>query len=220
MTVNDLCKMAGITRQWLNKRVDLGKVPGCHRKPSGRLAIDECPELHKWAKTCSALQKKKQGKRLTLQQRLDRLNDSPIAESFTAAELGRKIGLTASTINRRVEEIPGAYFDGKRFLFQNTPELKHWIEGGIAARHLEMEKIRRQQVRFPNNEFLRAGGSINRAFVAMVRLMRYNPPNSWDTEQLRFFQRDLLGFSRFAESIDKEIARRKTQSKLVAGSPD
>jgi hypothetical protein len=220
MTVNELCARSGITRQWLNKRVDLGKVPGCHRKPNGRLEIVECKELSEWIGITADLQRKKLGKRLSLQERLVRVGDCLTPESYTAVELSRKVGLTASTINRRVLDIPGAYFDGTRYRFRNTPELTQWIKAGVAERYLEREKILRQRARFPSNEFLRAGGSINRAFVNMVRLMRYNPLDTWGSDQLRDFRNDLRRFSTFADSIDKEFSRRKEQSKLAASYSD
>jgi len=215
--VYDLCERAKITRQWLNKLVDLGKVPGCYRKPNGRLSIEECKELANWIRVTCALQEQKRGRRLSLQERLNRLENHPLPESYTAAELGRKIGLTSSTTRRQVHEVPGAYFDGIRYRFRNTPELAHWIKAGITARHLEKEKVRRQRLRFPSNDFLRAGGSINRAFVNIVRLLRYRPINSWDFDQLRFFRDDLGQFDKFASSIGDELKRRRERSR-VAGT--
>jgi hypothetical protein len=217
MTVNELCKRAGITRQWLNKQVDFGEVPGCHRKANERLEISECRELDEWVQITSNRQKKKRGKRLSLQQRLDRIDRSEITASYTATELGRKLGVTASTINRRVLEIPGADFDGRRYRFRNTPEMAQWIETEIRTRLQEKEseyrnRLKRESFGFPKAPFLRAGAAISKAVVEFNRATKGSPIKLWGTPELRSFKEDLAQFARIALDVDKELLRRKELS--------
>jgi hypothetical protein len=39
MLISELCSLYGISRQWFNKRVDRGEIPGVRRKANGRLEI-------------------------------------------------------------------------------------------------------------------------------------------------------------------------------------
>src|SRR2546430_17576508 len=108
MTVSDLSARAQITRQWLNKLVDRGEVPGCVRdEESGRLRISNSSKLAKWVATKARLQTKKQGRRLTLEERRERYERLPGLEAYTATGLAQRTGLAVSTIRRRVVDIPG-----------------------------------------------------------------------------------------------------------------
>jgi hypothetical protein len=225
MIVNELCEMAGITRQWLNKQADLGKVPGATRQPNERLKIVECAELNKWIKVTSDLQKKKRGKRLSLQQRLARIEDYSTSESYTATELARKTGISASTIKRRVLEIPGAYFDGLRYRFRNSPELSQWIETEIITRLQEKEssyreRLKRASLYLPKAPYLRAGAAVSKARAEINRAIRGNPVKTWGTLEIQSFREDLQYMVNLTREVDKELSRRKEQAKLAASHSD
>lgn len=50
--VSELARRTGYSRQWLNRLADAGEIPGCRRKPSGRLEIFASPELDLWIEAC------------------------------------------------------------------------------------------------------------------------------------------------------------------------
>jgi hypothetical protein len=217
MIVSELCEMAGITRQWLNKQVDAGKVPGCCRKLNGRLEISDCREVTEWISITSSLQKKKRGKRLSLQQRLGRMGDSSTAESFTATELARKIGVSAATIKRQVLEIPGAYADNIGYRFQNTKELRQWVETEITTRFLEKERLYRERLKrgslgLSKAPFLRAGAAVSKAQVEINRVIKTHHFKTWATPEIRSFKEDLGYMVKLWQDVDKELSGRKKQS--------
>jgi hypothetical protein len=215
MIVAELCEAAGITRQWLNKRVDMGDVPGCRRKPNERLEIRECPELDEWIKTTSHLQKTKRGRRLTLSERLERLEAGSSGKNYTVTELAKKTGVTASTITRRILEIPGAYFDGIRYRFQNTPDLAQWVEAEIVGRQQAKENAHRQHAKEGTSDlaklpFLRACAAISNARVQINRATKISPVKMWKTEEIQAFAASLQYMGRLAQAVVKELDRRES----------
>jgi hypothetical protein len=215
MTVSDLCARAEITRQWLNKLVDRGEVPGCVRdEDSGRLSISDSSKLAKWIANKARLQTKKQGRRLSLEERRERYERLPGLEAFTATELAERTGLGASTIRRRVVDIPDAYADGASYRFKRTPELEQWISETREQLLFEREQRHRLQLalkknRVPKPERLKAGKRVNDTRVALVRLFKHEPLRSWDAFDLRMILEDLRAIDRLADQVEAELKSRK-----------
>jgi hypothetical protein len=49
MRICDLSILSGLSRQWVNKLVDKGEVPGCRRKSNGRLKNYDDEKAAEWA---------------------------------------------------------------------------------------------------------------------------------------------------------------------------
>jgi hypothetical protein len=214
MTVTELCERARITRQWLNKLVDRHEVPGCRRKPNDRLHIIEGPKLDQWIKQTAKLQTRKRGRRLTLKERLERFRKMPNAPEYTVSDLAKKVGLTASTIRRRILEIPGAFYDGKEYRIKDAPNLKQWIEAEVTTRIEERERLYRERKRrksFPIHKpgFLQAGAAISGAQVKLNRLFRANPLQTWGPQELSALHNDLRYMVRLAQDVEAKIGCRE-----------
>jgi len=215
MTVSDLSARAQITRQWLNKLVDRGEVPGCVRdEESGRLRISNSSKLAKWVATKARLQTKKQGRRLTLEERRERYERLPGLEAYTATGLAQRTGLAVSTIRRRVVDIPGAYADGASYRFKRTPELQQWITETREQLLFEREQRHRMHLALKKNqaakpERLKAGKRVKDTRVALVRLFRNEPLRSWDAFDLRTILEDLRAIDRLADQVEAELQLRK-----------
>jgi hypothetical protein len=214
MTVTELCERARITRQWLNKLVDRHEVPGCRRKPNDRLHIVEGPELDQWIQQTAKLQTRKRGRRVTLQERLERFRKMPNAPEYTVSNLAKRVGLTASTIRRRIPEIPAAFYDGKVYRFKKTPDLKAWIETEVTERleereRLHRERIRRESFRIAKPGFLQAGAAIGSARVKLNRLFKTHPFETWGPQELSALRDDLRYMVRLAQDIEANLRRRK-----------
>jgi hypothetical protein len=216
MTVSDLCARAQITRQWLNKLVDRGEVPCCSRKPNDRLIIGASPDLDTWIERTARRQKRKQGRRLSLKDRLDRFSRIPDSDQYTVSNLAKKIGVTASTVRRRIVEIPGAFYDGEAYRIRNTPDLKQWIETETMARlqereRLHRERLKRKSLRTLKAPFLVAGAAISKARVDINRMLYKCPLKAWDRPELLVFRQDLEFMIQLACNIDAELETKKSK---------
>jgi len=219
MTVNELCGKAKITRQWLNKLVDRGEVPCCSRKSNDRLAIGDSPDLNTWIEKTAKRQKKKQGRRLSLKERIDRFNRIPDLEEYTVSDLSKKIGVTVSTVRRRILEIQSAFYDGKSYRIKNTPDLKAWIRAEVTARLQERESLRsarlaRNSLRDLKAPFLHAGAAVSKAGVEINRVLMRHSLKTWGIPELLAFRNDLRYMISLSQDIDSELGRRKKQVEL------
>jgi len=214
VTVTELCRRAGITRQWLNKLIDRGEVPCCSRKQNERLAIGDGPGLEEWIERTANRQKKKQGRRLSLQERIDRFQRIPDLDQYTVNDLAKKIDVTVSTVRRRILEIPGVFYDGKAYRIPNTPELKRWIHEETVVRLQEKElryrgrESRRRDIRLIRPPFLVAGAAISKAVVDTNRVLKRCPLKDWGKAELSALEEDLKGLLPLARSIREELAKR------------
>jgi hypothetical protein len=221
--VTELCERARITRQWLNKLVDRGEVPGCRRKPNDRLLIIEGPDIGRWIQQTADIQRQKRGRRLTLKDRMDRFRKIPDSPEYTVGALAKKVGLTASTIRRRILEIPGVFYDGKVYRIKNTPELKQWIQTEVTTRLEERERVRRERLRrgpfrITKPAFLKAGGAVSAAHVKLWRVFKMDPLETWGPQELRALRDDLRYMVQLAQDIEAEIGRRKNNSTTLTAS--
>ena len=213
MTVNELCRRAGITRQWLNKLVDRGEAPCCSRKPNERLAIGDGPDLEAWIERIANRQKKKRGRRLSLQERIDRLQRTPDLDQYTVNDLAKKIDVTASTVRRRILEIPGVFYDGKVYRIPNTPELRKWINEETVVRLQERElryrgRASRHAIQMDKPPFLAAGAAISKAKVEINRVLKRCPLKTWGKQELLALRDDLKMLLPLARSIDAELTKK------------
>jgi hypothetical protein len=214
MTVTQLCERARITRQWLNKLVDRAEVPGCRRKPNDRLLVIEGPDLDRWIRQTANIQKQKRGRRLTLKEQLDRFRKMPDVPEYTVGKLAKRVGLTASTIRRRILEIPGSFYDGKVYRIKSTPELEQWMQTEVTTRLEERERVHRERLRrgpFPiaKPAFLKAGGALSAAQVKLQRAFKMDPLQTWGPQELSALRDDLRYMVRLAQDVEAEIGRRK-----------
>jgi hypothetical protein len=170
MTVNQLCARAGVTRQWINHCVDSSGIPGVTRKANGRLKIIDGPQLDQWIDWKSTQTKEKRSRRMDLKSSRAVIAQPENETSYTSRELAQRIGCTVSSINQRVTSIPGAYSDGLRYLFADSPELQQWIEH-------EKALDRRP-------DYLKFAGNIDHTRAAFNRLLRDHPLNDWSMTEL------------------------------------
>jgi hypothetical protein len=66
MTVHEIARRSGYSRQWLNKLVDLGIAPGLSRKQSGRLEVQDEKLVAHW---CERLRRRKESRRQNNEER-------------------------------------------------------------------------------------------------------------------------------------------------------
>ena len=200
MNVAQLCKAAGISRQWLNKLVDLGEVPGVERRESGRLQITEEPELSQWIAGRARQTEARNRTRERL--RLDRSTvKDPIEGSYTSKELAAIIGCTVSSINSRATDIPGAYFDeetttvydkklGRKmkvrnlYRFPDMQELREWIRRERETR--EVGRKARIFRKFPRHPVARIAKHIHTLKAEQTRVLKVHPLNQWGEIDLKY----------------------------------
>jgi len=231
MTVTEICEKAKITRQWLNQLVDRGGVPGCSRKKNGRLEIVNHPGLERWIKVTAAMQKRKRGRRLSLQalatrfaaiqnveKKQGKFIPAPDRSVYTVNSLARKLGVNVSTVRRRILEIPDAFYDGRKYLIRDTQVLRKWIDDEITIRLQERERQRLKRLsrpRTPKAPVFATGAAINKAVVDVKRLLRDAPLKSWGNAELSALRDDLEHMIRLAHDIDKELSEKRTFQKAT-----
>ncbi len=139
MTVKELAAAAGITRQWLNVRVNRDEVPGVTRGANGRLMIQSSDELLDWVSQNRKMLSGQRGRRLIAKQRSQRLSAS---ESYlTVGEVAEMCACSSETIRSKALLIPGFRMHGMRYRFEDSERLRRWIE-----REAEQSLLRRKQV--------------------------------------------------------------------------
>jgi excisionase family DNA binding protein len=204
MTVSELASRAGLTRQWLNVRVDKGEVPGCSRKANGRLQIEPSALLEKWIRA----QNKKQLEKSKLPSFLadKQMECVPEGANFlTAEDLAKLVGESPRTIRRKVAEngIPSTFLIGtrQRIMFDHTSALEKWIT----------RQRLRAELRLPPDKFWGGGRGlkwsnplyltcrkIQSATLAAEQLIHDNQLSDWSTKDLEAV---LLEFEKFLETV-------------------
>jgi hypothetical protein len=205
MNVAQLCKAAGISRQWLNKLVDLGEVPGVVRRENGRLQITEESELSQWL--VGRAQQTEARNRTRERLRLDRSTvKDPIEGSYTSQELADIVGCTASSIRNRAVSIPGAYADdrltyvfnkklGRKmrvrnvYRFRDTPELREWIRQERETK--ESGRKARKFRKFAHHPVARVGKCIQTLKMEWNRALKVYPLRELDDMFLKSEAREL-----------------------------
>jgi hypothetical protein len=130
VTVTELEKMSGISRQWLNKLADRGKLPGCTKGPTERLVIRFTPALKAWIAQARKKGERAAARNAKFRQKFDGCYPPEGAETLRASDLAKRTRLSARTINRRAEEIPGRIPSGTGRQSRWVPclELYEWID--------------------------------------------------------------------------------------------
>jgi hypothetical protein len=143
MTVKEAALAAGVTRQWLNVRVNRGEVPGVTRGPNGRLLIQSDDELRRWASQNQKLLSGQRGRRLMAEQR-SRLR-SAAGNYLTVGELADRCDCAPETIRAKAAKIPGVFMGprGVRYSFEVSEKLSMWIEREVARSLLRRKHGRR-----------------------------------------------------------------------------
>jgi hypothetical protein len=221
MNVTDICKTTGITRQWLNKLVDRGEVPGASRRDSGRLQIADSPEFRRWVTARSRLTTKRNRTRDQL--RRDKATiKAPIEGDYTSRELATMVGCTAESIRNRVVSIPGARLDesttkvydkklGRNiqihnvYRFRDCPELREWIEAERLAK--QSVKLSRRVRRIGNKApSWRVAYRISLVLVETRRVLREYAMAKWGDAELKSMVQDLQNV---LQPLSDEMSRRK-----------
>jgi hypothetical protein len=200
MNVAQLCKAAGISRQWLNKLVDLGEVPGVVRRENGRLQITEEPELSQWL--AGRAEQTEARNRTRERLRLDRSTvKDPIEGSYTSQELADIVGCTASSIRDRAVSIPGTYADdrltyvfnkklGRKmkvrnvYRFPDTQELREWIRRERETK--EAERKARIFRKFPRHPVAGIAKHIQTLKAEQTRVLKVHPLSEWGEMDLKY----------------------------------
>ena len=201
MNVSQLCKKAGITRQWLNQLVDREGVPGVSRRESGRLQMADSSALQQWIAERSRQTTARNRTRDRL--RLDRSTvKTPIeGGSYTATELADLIGCTASSIRNRAVSIPKAYADdtlthvfnkklGRKvrvrnvYRFRDTPELREWIRRERETK--EAGRKARKFRKFSRHPVARVGKCIQTLKMEWNRALKVHPLSEWGEMDLKY----------------------------------
>ena len=107
MTVRELSERAGLSRQQINKNVDLGDVPGVRRKENGRLEIEETKALQRWISSKRGLQQTRQKRRLSVQERISKLSKTEEKDYLRPSELAQFIGNSTEFVREKALKIPG-----------------------------------------------------------------------------------------------------------------
>ena len=128
MTVRELSEQAGLSRQWINKNVDLGNVPGVSRKENGRLEIEETEALQRWISSKRQAQQARQKRRLSVQERIDKLSKTEEKEYLRPSELAQIIGNSTGFIRENALKIPGVCLYQNGYRFKKTPALQKWVQ--------------------------------------------------------------------------------------------
>jgi hypothetical protein len=221
MNVGQLCKAAGISRQWLNKLVDLGEVPGVVRRESGRLQITEEPELSQWIAGRARQTEARNRTRERL--RLDRSTiKDPIEGGYTSKELADIVGCTDSSIRDRAVSIPGAYADdrityvfnkklGRKmrvrnvYRFRDTPGLREWIRRERETK--EKGRKARKFRKFSHHPVARVGKCIQTLKMEWNRALKVSPLQTWDD---MFLKNESVELESVLRPILDELKRRNS----------
>lgn len=222
MNVAQLCKAAGISRQWLNKLVDLGEVPGVTRKQSGRLQIADTPDLRRWIAPRASLSKTRVFSRDELRRRRTNVEAPLDGKSYTSKELAQAVECTISSINQRVLSIPGAYFDDaprivwnekkqrkikepNQYRFTDSPALRQWIGQEQAIKAM----VRKSESRISDKPaFMKVSKRILNVHAIIRRLLREYPLKTWASNEIKSIMREIDGILTLRHDLELEVTRR------------
>jgi hypothetical protein len=221
MNVTQLCKKAGITRQWLNQLVDRDGVPGVSRQENDRLQIADSSALQQWIAERSRQTAARNKTRERL--RLDRSTvKPPLDGGYTARELADIVECTESSIRSRVLDIPEAYLDdtltyvfnkklGRKmrvrnvYRFRDTPGLREWIRRERETK--EKGRKARKFRKFSHNPVARVGKCIQTLKMEWNRALKVSPLQTWDD---MFLKNESVEFESVLRPILDELKRRNS----------
>ena len=183
VTVKEICELTGYTRQWLNKLADRGEVPGCSRNDVGRLQFEDTAELREWIEKATEKNQPRDSKRAARGRQFDQKPIAPGEVSYRPCDLAKETGLSAKTISRNWDKIPGAsvYLSRPKrkkyqVRFKPCAELFEWV--AKAKSHSFYRKdYARERESFPNDLHL----AVMHLKCATQLLLDYNAKvQAWD----------------------------------------
>ena len=187
MTIKEIARATGLSRQWINELADRGEIPSIKRKLNGRLAIEDTPALRKWI----------DGKKKSVQRDRDR---RACIHHRALASVSKKLTRVVNEPNRRVDASKVRAFQEKQILLKTMASRDHYTTGELAKEvSFDRRHIARIAATIPGSSFdkgkwkfkksaqlygwIQITGNANRQ-----RNRRHNHSVTLTTESRRFYE--------------------------------
>jgi len=126
-----------------------------------------------------------------LRKQVVQANRATTGDYYTTGEIANETGYHRRHIARLAQNIPGAIYSGKRWVFPKSEELHLWIRNSIGVRVAAVRAARAEhRLNKRGNRTRTISGELNKLVLFLKKLTRNRPISEWRFEEVSAFQDD------------------------------